>query len=141
MSPGSWRLPCSEKRDRSASTPDATRFFPPMTTEYVQGSPEGRERRRAVRRPIDGHMAIVPVVLPVQVIDISTSGVLLSADCPIHPGRGGMLCLDMNGEPFRGEIQVKRIASAASRPDSYEMGASFLSLSPEYRHILRRITQ
>jgi PilZ domain len=109
-------------------------------TECVKGSPEGRERRRAVRRPVDGHMAIVPVVLPVQVLDISSSGVLLTADCALHPGRGGMLCLDMNGEPFRGEIQVQRMASAA-RPDSYEMGASFLSLSPEYRHILRRITQ
>ena len=117
MSPGLWRLPCSEEPDRRASIPDATRFFPSMTTEYVQGNPEGRERRRVVRRPIDGHMAIVPVVLPVRVIDISTSGVLLTADCPIHPGRGGMLCLDMNGEPFRGEIRVKRIASAASRAE------------------------
>jgi len=44
-------------------------------TDHVSGSPDGRERRRAVRRPVDGQIASMPAVVSVRVMDISTGGV------------------------------------------------------------------
>jgi hypothetical protein len=110
-----------------------------MTTDYVHGSPDGLERRRAARRPVNGQSAAMPLVVSVQVMDISRAGVLLAADCSLTPGSQGTLCLDINGSAFTADIQVQRVAGARTPGHRYELGASFLTATMEHDLLLRRI--
>jgi PilZ domain-containing protein len=110
-----------------------------MTTEYVQGSPGGLERRRAVRRPVNGQSAAISLVVSVQVMDVSRTGVLFATDSSLAPGSQGTLCLDINGNAFRAEIKVQRVARARVPGDRHELGASFLTTTIEHDLLLRRI--
>jgi len=73
----------------------------------------------------------MPIVASVQVMDISRTGVLLGAGCAFTPGDRGTLCVDINGRSFKAAIQVQRIAPARAGGHRHELGASFLSSSPE----------
>jgi hypothetical protein len=110
-----------------------------MNTDHVYGSPDGRERRRAVRRRVEDQPAAMPFVASVQVMDISREGVLLATDCSFTPGDRGTLCVDINGNAFKAAIQVQRIAPARAGGHRHELGASFLTLSPEHDLLLRHI--
>jgi PilZ domain len=110
-----------------------------MNTDHVYGSPDGRERRRAVRRRVEDQPAAMPIVASVRVMDISRTGVLLAADCPFTPGDRGTLCVDINGSSFKAAIQVQRVAPARTGGHRHELGASFLTLSPEQDLLLRQI--
>ena len=110
-----------------------------MNTDHVCGSPDGAERRRAVRRRIEDQTAAMPFVASVQVIDISRAGVLLAADCSFTPGDTGTLCVDINGRSFKAAIQVLRIAPARTGDHRHELGASFLTPGPEHDLLLKHI--
>ena len=110
-----------------------------MNTDHVNGSPDGRERRRAVRRRVEDQPAAMPIVASVRVMDISRTGVLLAADCPFTRGDSGTLCVDINGSSFKAAIQVQRVAPGRTGDHRYELGASFLTLSPQHDHLLRHI--
>jgi hypothetical protein len=110
-----------------------------MNTHHVSGSPDGRERRRAVRRLVENQPAVMPIVASVQVMDISRAGVLLAADCAFTPGDKGTLCVDINGSAFRAAIQVRRIAPARTAGHRHELGASFLTAGPEHDLLLGHI--
>jgi hypothetical protein len=110
-----------------------------MNTDNVCGSPDGRERRRAVRRRIEDQLAAMPIVASVQVMDISRAGVLLAADCSFTPGDKGTLCVDINGSSFKTAIQVQRVAPARTGDHRHELGASFLTAGPEHEFLLRHI--
>jgi hypothetical protein len=108
-----------------------------MNTDHVCGSPDGRERRRAVRRRLEDQPAVVPIVASVQVMDISRAGVLLAADCSLTPGDKGTLCVDIEGNSFKADIQVQRVAPARTGRHRHELGASFLTAGPEHDFLLR----
>jgi PilZ domain len=110
-----------------------------MDTDHVYGSPDGRERRRAVRQRVEAQPASMPVVASVQVIDISRTGVLLAADRRLSPGDRGTLCVDINGSSFTATIQVQRIAPSRTGGHRHDLGASFLRLSPEHDPLLGHI--
>jgi hypothetical protein len=107
-----------------------------MNTDYVYGSPDGRERRRTARRRVEDQSASVPLVASVQVIDISRTGVLLAADCALSPGDQGTLCVDINGSSFKAAIQVQRVAPARRGGHRHEVGASFLTSHPDHNLLL-----
>src|SRR5262245_13969212 len=98
-----------------------------MNTDHVYGSPDGRERRHAVRRWVEDQTASRPIVASVQVMDISRTGLLLGAGCAFTPGDQGTFCVDINGSSFNAAIQVRRIAPARAGGHRHEVGASFLS--------------
>ena len=102
-----------------------------MNTDHVYGSPDGRERRRAVRQRVEDQLASMPIVASVQVMDISRTGVLLAADWPLTRGDQGTLCVDINGSSFKAAIQVQRVAPARTGGHRHELGASFLTSNPE----------
>ena len=103
------------------------------------GSPDGRERRRAVRRRVEDQPAAMPIVASVRVMDISRTGVLLAADCRFSPGDSGTLCVDINGTSFKAAIQVQRVAPSRTAGHRHEVGASFLTLNPDQDLLLRHI--
>jgi hypothetical protein len=123
----------------SSRTDNPARQAIDVSTEYVHGSPDGLERRRVVRRPVSGQSAAIPHIVSVQVMDISRAGVLLAADCPLTPGSQGTLCLDINGNAFRADIEVQRVARARVPGHRHELGASFLTTTIEHDLLLRRI--
>ena len=110
-----------------------------MNTQDACGSPDLRERRRAVRRRVENQRAALPIVASVQVMDISRGGVLVAADCAFNPDDKGTLCVDINGSSFKAVIQVQRIAPARTAGHRHELGASFLTAGPEYDLLLTHI--
>jgi Tfp pilus assembly protein PilZ len=129
-----WRIPC-----KTVQLGHVHALIDEMNTDPVCGSPNGEERRRAVRRRVDDQLAAMPFVASVQVIDISRAGVLLAADCAFTAGDEGTLCVDINGSSFKAAIQVQRIAPARTGSHRHEVGATFLSPGPEHDLLLRHI--
>lgn len=95
------------------------------------------ERRRHPRRPVEGEFATVPATYNVRVLDISVDGVLLQSSHLVEPGARGRLRLNLEGSPFRADIQVRRVAPT---PDAvgYRFGATFVGLRPELRQLIER---
>jgi hypothetical protein len=110
-----------------------------MNTAHVCGSPDGQERRRAVRQRVQEQPAAMPIVASVQVMDISRAGVLFAADCTFTPGDKGTLCVDIEGNSFKADIQVQRVVPARTARHRHELGASFLTLGPEHDLLFRHI--
>ena len=82
---------------------------------------------------------VLLIVVLVRVMDISRMGVLLAVDCFFIRGDSGTLCVDINGSSFKAAIQVQRVAPGRTGDHRYELGASFLTLSPEHDLLLRHI--
>ena len=95
------------------------------------------ERRRAPRREVEGQLATVPAVFNVRVLDISVAGVLLQSNQPVEPGAKGRLRLNLDGSPFRADVEVQRIAESDAS-SGYKFGATFVGLSPDLRHLIER---
>jgi len=70
-----------------------------------------RERRQSPRFEVPaGEQAILPIDLSVRLLDISLTGVLVHARQTAKEGSYGRLRLDLAGQPFAAEIEVRRIA-------------------------------
>ena len=95
------------------------------------------ERRRAPRREVEGQLATVPAVFNVRVLDISVAGVLLQSSQPVEPGARGRLRLNLDGSPFRADVEVQRMGEGDASV-GYKLGATFVSLSPDLRHLIER---
>jgi hypothetical protein len=96
------------------------------------------ERRRSPRHDVDGELAIVPAGLHVRVLDISVAGVLLQSSHPLEPGSRGRLRLDLAGSPFVAEVHVQRVVAAPDSKTEYRIGATFVALPSEFRHLIER---
>jgi len=81
----------------------------------------------------------MPLVASVQVMDISRTGVLLASGCAFAPGDRGTLCVDINGSSLNSPIQVQRVAPAQTGGHRHELGASFVTSSPERNLLLGHI--
>jgi len=90
------------------------------------------ERRRSPRRVVEGELATVPAVFNVRVLDVSVAGVLLQSSHPVEPGARGRLRLNLDGSPFRADVQVQRVV-AGDAAAGYRLGATFVALSPDLR--------
>jgi hypothetical protein len=96
------------------------------------------ERRRVPRHDVGEEFTDLPARVGVRVLDISTAGVLLQSAAPLTPGARGSLRFTLAGAPFSAEIQVRRAAPAASAGAGYRIGASFVGMTLEDRHMIER---
>jgi PilZ domain len=99
------------------------------------------ERRRSARITL-GHadVATLPTIQNVQVLDISVIGVMLHLSRPIDPGTRGCLRLNLWGSPFSADVEVRRVSpvSENGRDLGYRVGARFVGITPEHRHLIER---
>jgi hypothetical protein len=103
-----------------------------------------RERRRAQRTPVElAELAVLPLQMPVRVLDISLSGVLLQSAHPVERGARGSLRLNLEGVPFVADVEVQRISPApdSTSADAYRIGARFVSTSREHQHLIERFIE
>jgi c-di-GMP-binding flagellar brake protein YcgR len=98
------------------------------------------ERRRAPRFDvIAGELAVLPISLSVRLIDISLGGVLVHAGQSAKEGSRGRLRLDLAGQPFAAEVEVRRLAPGPGG-QGYKIGARFLDLNDEQRQLIEAFT-
>ena len=100
------------------------------------------ERRHSPRYDVRaGEFAGVPFSMSVQVIDITVEGVLLHASRSLEVGSRGSLRLNVGGTAFAADIEVQRVSAATDAKNlTYQMGAVFVNISPEHRHVIERFT-
>jgi hypothetical protein len=96
------------------------------------------ERRRYSRRSVECELATVPSVLDVRVLDISVAGVLLQSSHRVEAGARGRLRLNLDGIPFTADLHVRRVLATADPRTGYRLGATFVDLSPDVRHLIER---
>ena len=98
------------------------------------------ERRRAPRHPVElGELTVMPSSVPVQVLEISTAGVLLRSEQPVKPGARGRLRLTVGGTLIAADVEVRRISAATHA--GYRVGARFVGISPEHLQAIERFAQ
>jgi len=102
------------------------------------------ERRRAPRVAVaTGTEVGVPIGLTVRLLDISSSGVLISSPQKMNIGQRARLKLTLGGEPLNVEVEVRRIGEGTQMPghNRFRLGAAFVD-ADEYarrsvQHFLR----
>ncbi len=97
-----------------------------------------RERRVAVTR--QAPEAALPVSATVELLDISETGVLISASQPLDIGRRAQLRLRLGAEPLAVMVEIRRLGPAP-RPGeavSYRIGAEFVNLDEDSRRKIAR---
>jgi len=99
------------------------------------------ERRRSARYPVAGReLAILPVSLSVQLLDISASGVLVLSSHPAKEGSRAQLRLNLGGKPISADVEIRRVAPGIEG-HGYRIGVSFVDLKKEQRQLIEEFTQ
>jgi PilZ domain len=97
------------------------------------------DRRQSVRVTVDGSLATLPSAFDVQVLDINVEGVLLRARQALDIGTRGSLRLNISGVALVAEVEVRRASPVPSvGAELYDIGAVFLTVSPEHRQLIER---
>ncbi len=98
------------------------------------------ERRRSVRVALTTETARMLNNVDVQVVDISVAGVLLHTNQQLEPGARGCLRLNLWGTPFAADVEVRRVNRLGDGEANagYGVGAVFVSMMPEHRHLIER---
>jgi hypothetical protein len=96
------------------------------------------ERRRSIRRVMEGHSMAVYSVESVKVLDLSATGVLLHSRESVDVNSKGMLRLSVAGAPLAAEVEVMRVAAAPGAAEGYRVAAQFLSITPKHRQLIER---
>ena len=97
------------------------------------------ERRRAQRIEWTPPRSEVTFAADVQVLDISTHGMLLRSKAPIAVGSRGSLGFELTGVPFQMEVEIKRVVpSESDNEDWYCVAARFLSISKQAQEFIER---
>ena len=103
-----------------------------LLTEPPRGHGASRhspERRSTVRFNAGGEAEIgQPNWSTVEVIDISTTGVLFSCPVAVEVGEKGKLRMRLGDRSFAAQIEVKRSDSPKTAQGGYRLGAAFISL-------------
>lgn len=96
------------------------------------------DRRRAVR--VDGNFVTLLSAFDVNVLDINVEGVLLRANQALEIGTRGCLRLSMWGTAFAADVEIRHASpvSSADPEPFYDIGAVFLTVSPEHRQLIER---
>lgn len=78
---------------------------------------------------------MLPVSTAVQLLDISQSGVLLSAGQRLPVGRRAQLRTRIGVEPLTAQVEVRRVASSprTNRSEVVRLGAEFVELDADSR--------
>jgi hypothetical protein len=93
------------------------------------GARHGPERRAGQRVSGDGEVELgQPTWSTVEVIDISTIGVLFASPVPGEIGETGKLRMRLGDRSFAAQIEVRRSDARKTAQAAYRVGAAFLSL-------------
>ena len=99
------------------------------------------ERRRSPRYEIEGgELALLPVALSVQVLDISAAGALLQSNQSAKVGGRGRLRMTMAGQPFSADVDVRRVSLGVGNV-GHRIGVMFVDISPESQQMIERFTR
>jgi hypothetical protein len=112
----------------------------PSPTEPAVGTPGFTERRR-YPRVRGSHIDVsVPSVSAVEVLEISSSGALLSTETPLKVGQRAHLRTLLSREPFSAWIEVIRVTegTAAGNVKRHHFGVVFTSMDENSRKLLQR---
>jgi hypothetical protein len=98
------------------------------------------DRRQSVRVAVPGNLVTVPSAFEVQVLDINVEGVLLRSNPPLAVGTRACLKLNVWGSAFLADVEIRRASPVrGAGPDQvYDVGAVFLSVTPEHRQFIER---
>ena len=113
-----------------------TLFAAPPLIRRASGAPSV-ERRRAVRVTAPDRAEIGwPNWATVQVMDISTSGVLFSTPVGVPVGEKGHLRMRIGDRGFAAQVEIQREAIRVGVNPGHRLGASFASLDDASRAAL-----
>ncbi len=99
----------------------------------------GREQRRAPRARVSAACQFeLPVTVPIEVLDVSESGVLMRASAPLAAPRRCRLRLMLHDRPFAAEVSVCRCTPSTPAGDDYQIAAEFTSMTEDSRRELNR---
>jgi len=100
------------------------------------------ERRRFPRTTVAaGHELRMPLQMTVQLLDISTSGVLIAAPQPLEPGAIAEIQTRLGADPVLMQVEVKRVApdGAPGKPAGrHRMGTRFVTIDDAGRRSIQR---
>jgi hypothetical protein len=95
------------------------------------------ERRRAGRMPTRGGSEISrPAWTTIELVDISTAGVLFVAPQEMAPGEKGQLRIRLGEKGFVSEIEIRRVDRHSLAFKGYRIGAIFTALDEVQRETL-----
>jgi hypothetical protein len=96
-----------------------------------------RERRKALRVQAKTTCQLaLPVTVPIEILDVSESGVLVSSSAPLATARLCRLRLRLGDRPFVAEVSVSRCTPSTPGGDGYRIAAAFTSMTEENRRAL-----
>src|SRR5262245_386437 len=112
----------------------------PMPTEPPAAGPVFVERRRHPRVRGTRVDVSVPSVSAVEVLEISTSGALISTETPLQVGQRAHLRTLLSREPFAAWLEVVRVGegTAAGNVQRHHFGVVFTSMDENSRKLLQR---
>ena len=100
------------------------------------------ERRRFPRTTVaGGHELKVPLLMTVQLLDISSTGVLIAVPQPLEPGSRAQLQTRLGTDPVHMEVVVTRVApegAPGKTSGRYRVGATMVSVDEACRRAVRR---
>jgi hypothetical protein len=102
----------------------------------------GTERRRLPRVHVSGEGGLsLSVSIPVQVVDISKTGVMLASKCEMSVGDRAELLATVGPRSLRVVIEVRHVSidTQPRRGIRYRAGAVFAPMSAEQRLLLEQL--
>jgi hypothetical protein len=73
----------------------------------------------------------LPVTVPVEILEVSEDGVLVTSSAPLALGRRCRLRLRLGHRSFVAEVSVSRCTPSAPGGDGYRIAAVFTSMTEE----------
>ena len=112
-----------------------------LSTPRIPGRREdvraAADRRHSVRvTPPSPSEIQWPVWSTIELVDISTSGVLFVSPITLVPGDKGQMRLRLGDRGFTAEVEIRRGAPERAKGATYRVGAAFLSLDEASRFTL-----
>ena len=97
------------------------------------------ERRRSPRVALGAlELAVMPFDVSVQVLDVSTKGVLFRAFRAVPLGARGQLRLNLAGLPFSAEVEVQRVSLIPEESGMFRIGVMFVEPDLEHQKMIER---
>jgi PilZ domain-containing protein len=96
-----------------------------------------QERRRHPRRLVEDEVASLPAMINAQVLDITPGGALLRTTRPVDVGTRGVFRLNLGGETFTAQMQVRRVTPARGSL-GFLLGTTFVNVSAADEQLLER---
>jgi c-di-GMP-binding flagellar brake protein YcgR len=76
--------------------------------------------------------------MPVQLMDISLAGVLLTSPTALQPGETGRLSTRLGGRPIEVDVEVRRVARLDDSGHGFRIGARFVSIDDTTRQTMQQ---